>query len=290
MAPPLPQEWDTWREEAARLAAAPPLRRSEVTTQGSKDCKFALGDFLRSVPSQWVDRLAEALGQEPSAFRSYREVADRFPPEARVASSWTVHRDLRNQPSLLRPGLTVRKAAELLGKRPIDSKPSHRQTIGERADQVRALLADPEVAAVIEAEKHLSKEERKARMAARNYASELQATAKLLDKELKEAQQARSPFEATVKALLELHKATQIVDGLRELAGDMEEPGRITSAIIALIGSATEALETFDAIVFDGTRVVDGEVWQARPEAYGSAESAQRSLPPTGRVIDQTGG
>ena len=35
---------------------------------------------------------------------------------------------------------------------------------------------------------------------------------------------------------------------------------RITSAMIALIGSATEALETFDAIVFDGMRVVDGEV------------------------------
>ncbi len=289
MTSPLPAEWDSWVERLGRLLAAPSLRRSEVTTRGHQDKKFAVGDFLLTVPSQWIDRLAETLGEEPSTFRVYREVAQKIPSEQRVAAAWTVHRDLRERPDLLRPGLTVRKAAELMGKRPIDSKPAHRQTVGERADRVRALLADSEVAAVIEAEKHLSKEERKARMAARNYTSELQATAKLLDKELKEAQQAKSPYEATVKALLELHKATQIVDGLRELARDMEEPERITSAIVGLISSATEALESFDEIVFDHERVVDGEMWQVRPEAYGKAESAQRSLPSMGRIVDHNG-
>jgi len=289
MTTPLPAEWDSWVDELGRLLATPSLRRSEVSTRGHLDKKFALGDFLATAPSQWIDRLAEALGEEPSTFRVYREVAEKIPPHQRVAAAWTVHRDLRERPELLTPGLTVRKAAELLGKRPIDSKATHRQTVGDKADLVRELLADPDVAAVIESERHMSAEERRARRAARSFTSEMQAKAKDLENELKEARQAKSAYEATVKALLDMHKAAQLADGIGEMAGDLEQPERLAAALRTLITSATTALENFETVDGREITVIEGQVWQVRPEAYGQAESAQRSLPSMGRVVDHNG-
>jgi len=280
MTRPLAVEWDSWIEEGARLLAVPPLRRRVVSTRGPEDKKFALGDFLLSLPVEYVDRLAAALGQEPSTFRAYRDVADKVSPERRVAAAWSAHRDLKDRPELLEPGMTVRQAARLAGKKPIDSKASHRETVGEKAEKVRQLLSDPDVAAVIESERHISKEERRARHAARNFTSEMAAKAKQLEAELREARHAKSPYEATVKALLDMHRAAQLADGVGEMAAHLDQPERLVAAMRTLISSATGALEKFK--VDDDRTVIDAEVWQVRSEAYGSAESAQRSLPADG--------
>src|SRR4051812_30039875 len=145
MTTPLPAEWDSWLESGARLRALPPLRRSEFATRGPEDKKFALGDFLLTIPAEYVEPLAEALGEDPAKFRNYREVSGKLPPDRRVAAAWTVHRDLRDSPQLLRAGLTVREAAVLAGKKPIDSPATHRWTVGQQADKVREMLADPDV-------------------------------------------------------------------------------------------------------------------------------------------------
>lgn len=182
--------------------------------------------------------------------------------------------------------LTVRAAALLAGKKPIDSKAAHRRTVGQRADDVLALLSDPDVRSVIEAEQHLTKEERKARAAVRNVTSELDAQAKALEAELRDARQAKKPYEATVKAVLDLHKAAQLADAVGQRIRDLDQPERLAEALRTLIGSASSALEEYEVI--DG-EVIEGEVWQARPEAYGSADSAQRALSPMGRVVNHVG-
>jgi hypothetical protein len=284
MTEPLPPEWDSWCEAVGRLPAVPPLRRNE-TARGPEDKKFLIGDVLVKIPSRLIEAFAEAVGDEPSTLRGYREVAKRFPPEDRKATSWSVHRDLKDRPELVRAGLTVREAALLAGKKPIDSKAAHRRSVGQRADDVRALLADPAVRAVIEAEQHLSASERKARAAARNYTSEMDAQAKALESELREARNAKSPYEATIKATLDLHRAAQLADAIGMSMNDLEAPERLAEALRNLIVAATGALETYE----DEVSVVDGEAWEAGSEAYGSADSAQRALPPTGRVVDHIG-
>lgn len=286
MSEPLPPEWSSWLEEGARILAVPPLRRSEASTRGPEDKKFQLGDLLASLPARFHEKFAQELNQDPTAFRAYREVAKKVPAEVRVAAAWSVHRDLKDTPHLLKPGLTVREAAILAGKKPIDSKAAHRRTVGQRADDARALLADADVRAVIEAEQHMSKEEKKARAAARNITSELDAQAKALEAELREARQAKKPYEATVKAVLDLHKAAQLADAVGQLMKDLEQPDRLAEALRTLISSASTALEQYEP---PDDHVIDGESWWTRPEAYGTAESAQRALPPTGRVVDHIG-
>jgi hypothetical protein len=133
-----PPEWQSWLEEGARLIAVPPLRRNEKATRGPEDPKFLLGDFLCSVPPQYIDALAEALQAEPTQFRSYREVAEKIPQNRRVAAAWGVHRELKNQPEKLRPGLTIREAAALLGKS-IDSKADHNLTVADRVEGAQIL-------------------------------------------------------------------------------------------------------------------------------------------------------
>ena len=145
MSTPLPPEWSTWVEEGARLLAAPPLRRSEQVARGPEDPKFAIGDFLATIPGPYVELLAEHLGRDAAQFRVYREVAEKIPSDQRVKASWTVHRDLRERPDLLSDALTVRAAAALLGKKPIDSKADRRLSLEERAAKVRDALADEEV-------------------------------------------------------------------------------------------------------------------------------------------------
>jgi len=97
---------------------------------------------------------------------------------ARVATSWTVHRGLRDQPHLLRPGLTVRQAAELLGKAPIDSKADRRLSVVDKAVKARDFIADPDVYAVIETEMAASRQQRRERSRAKLIHVELAAKQK----------------------------------------------------------------------------------------------------------------
>jgi len=289
MPTPLPPEWDSWLEEGARLLAAPPLRRNEQSTLGARDPKFALGDFLVGIPSQYVEALSEALYAAPGQFRVYREVAAKVASTQRVASSWTVHRDLREQPALLRDGLTVRGAAALLGKQPIDAKPDRHLSLEERAANVRAGLADAEVYALIDNELGRNRAERQLRHRARQVQSEHSKRRRELETELRAAREAKSAFEATVKAELELNKAAQIVEAIGQTLDDLPQPERLLEALADLNAViATVLVEKSTATTNrDGPIIIDGEMWQARPARAALADSNQRD--PSGErwtVID----
>lgn len=256
-------EWGEWLQEGGRLLALPPLRRSDRSVHGPDDPKFALGDFLASVPPQYVEALADALDAVPAQFRVYREVAELVPPQVRVAAAWTVHRDLRSQPDLLRDGLTVREAAALMGKQPIDSKADRRLTVEERANKVRASLADPEVFAVIDGELALSRADRQLRHRARQVQSEHGQHAKALEAELRRLREAKSPFEATVKAELEVNKAIQLIEAIDQSLDDLPQAERLLGAIEELNTVVTAFLMQRRAPGSGGlaAAIVQGEVW-----------------------------
>ncbi len=286
MTTPLPPEWDSWLEEGARLLAAPPLRRSEQSTRGPHDPKFALGDFLLGVPAELVDSLADALHTSPGQFRTYREVADKLRPERRVAASWTVHRDLRERPELLQDGLTVRAAAALMGKQPIDSKPDRRLPLEERAAKVRAGLADPDVYALIDNELAQSRTERQLRQRARQVHSEHTQRGRELEAELRDLRAAKSPFEATVKAELDVNKAMQLVEAIGQSLDDLPQPDRLLDALTELntvIATVLLAKQVGDET--EAPIIIEGEVWQARSARAALASSNQRDLSREGRTV-----
>jgi len=270
-----PPDWNSWLEVGARLLAAPPLRRSEKTTRGPEDPKFLLGDFLCSVPTQYVDALAEALRADPARFRSYREVAEKFPPQGRVAAAWGVHRELKDHPEKLRPGLTVREAASLLGKT-IDSKADHNLTVAARVEKVHRFLDDPDVYEVIEKEISQSRENRRVRHRARIVHSELAARQKAIEAELREMREAKSPFEATVKAELDLLRAAQLAHAVGELISDLPQQERLAEALRSLAEEVSAALEKFASD--DNNEVIEGEAWQVRSARTSLDDSAQRFL------------
>ena len=82
----------------ARNHGGAPARPGWRVTQGPLDEKFALGDF-RDVEDDQLDGLAGEIGYNLNAanLKSYREVARAWPPDKRVAASWTVHRTLKSQ-------------------------------------------------------------------------------------------------------------------------------------------------------------------------------------------------
>lgn len=288
MTSPLPAEWNHWVQEVVRLLAAPPLRRSEKATRGPQDPKFALGDYLLAIPSQFVDLLADAVGGDVGQLRIARDVADKIPPERRVAASWTVHRDLRHRPELLADGLTVRDATAVAGKDPIDEKSERRKTVEERAKNVRKGLADPEVYALIDTEMANNRAERQMRHRARQVQSEHGVRARELEAEVRALREAKSPFEATVKAELEINKATQLVEAIAQTFDGLPQGERLLAALDELNAAvAGVLLEHRPATnLEDGPIVFEGEAWQPRSaRAALTAGSNQRDLPGEGRTV-----
>lgn len=282
----LPQEWDPWRREAGRLLAVPPLRRNEQSTRGPHDPKFALGDFLTQVPESHLDVFAEEMRQDPGQFRSYREVASTLPPHMRVAASWSVHRNLRHRPELLRDGLTVREANKLIGGKPIDEKPDSRRPVEERAAQVRAALADSDVFEVIDKELAADRNARKVQGRARRVVSEHAARERQLQTELRELQQAKSPFEATVKAELDLNRATQLVYAVGACLDDLPQAERLVTALKDLSAEVVTVLAAADPQHdTEAPFVVNGEMWQDRPARAALSDSNQEFLSGDGRVV-----
>ncbi|MFD9889714.1 hypothetical protein ACFWY9_10245 [Amycolatopsis sp. NPDC059027] len=262
---PLPSDWQEWVTEGTRLAALPPLRRSEQVRRGSEDPKFALGDFLLTIPAKFVEPLAEALGLDAAQFRIYREVASKVPPDRRVAASWTVHRDLRDRTDLLRDGLTVRQAAERAGKLPIDSKADQRLSVDQRAAKVRSFLSDPDVYAVIDREMAESRADRQVRHRARLVHVELAKRQRELENELRALREAKSPFEATVKAELDLNKAAQLVYAVGKTMHDLPSPERLVVVLDELRSEIDAVLKPRVEKSNEAPFVVDGQVRQDRP-------------------------
>lgn len=202
-----------------------------MSKHGPSDPKFAIGDFLTGIPSQYVEALATEAGREPGQFRLYREVADLIPADRRVKASWSVHRDLRHRPALLQDGLTVRGAAGISGKADIDSRPERLLSVDERASRVRKALEDSAVYAVIEAELSSNRRDRTARKLASKIVSEHANRKKELEAELRQLRETMSPLEATVRAELQISEMTQLLDVISELYSGFENPERIVHAV-----------------------------------------------------------
>ncbi|WP_433055069.1 hypothetical protein [Dactylosporangium sp. CS-033363] len=276
MGEPSSDQWVERVQEAARILALPVLKRSERSTQGPHDPKFLLGDFLTSIPSYLIEKLAVELGHDAAQFRVYEEVARKLPPARRVEASWTVHRDLRDRPELLRNGLTVRQAAEIAGKKAFDSKADQRLTVAERAAKVRRFLADPEVYAVIDGELAQSRAERQLRSRVRLVHAELGKRERELEAELRSLREAKSPFEATVKAELDLNRAAQLVHAIGVTLDDLPEPDRLLDALGDLNAETIRVLAAKPT--GDNNAVIDG-TWQDRSARVALDASNQRILP-----------
>jgi hypothetical protein len=251
MSDALPAEWQLWLQEGARLLAVPPLPRSESAARGPEDPKFALGDFLLTVPEQYIDALAEQLQQKPARFRVCRDVAQKFPPQRRVAAAWSTHRDCRKKPHKLRPGMRWSRTTDNL-------------TVDEKVEKVREFLADRDVYRRIEQWIATSKD-RRMRGRARVIHAETDKLRKEAEADLREMQNAKSPFEAAVKAQLELLDAAQYAYAVGELFGDLPESERVIDALRRLQEAVAVALhKALPEPPEPPAEVIDGEAWQAR--------------------------
>lgn len=135
-------------------------------------------------------------------------------------------------------------------------------TVEQRAKKAREYLADRDVYAIVQQEAKTSKE-RRAQGRARVIHNGLNAEQKALETELREMQNAKSPFEATVKVALELNKAAQYVHAVGETIDDLIQPEAVIDALHALADEITSTLQkTTNTTGYD---LIDAETWQPRP-------------------------
>ncbi len=173
-----------------------------------------------------------------------------------------------------------------MGKQPIDSKPDRRLPLNERAAKVRAGLADPDVYALIDNELAQSRTERQLRQRARQVHSEHTQRSRELEAEIRDLRAAKSPFEATVKAELEVNKAMQLVEAIGQSLDDLPQPDRLLDALTELntvIATVLLAKQTGDET--EAPIIIEGEVWRARFARAALASSNQRDLSREGRTV-----
>lgn len=270
--------WDRWLERGRALLGAPSLSRKEKAQRGPEDPKWKLGDLLLEIPEHLVDRFALLLGEEKGALHRLREVAQKWPAEQRVCASWSAHRDLKDHPerfSLIRPGMSVREAAEAAGKKPIDAKPRTRMTPEERATEVIALLADKSVNDLVIAELMERKEVRRKLRAARAAADERSAEYKEARRRLHEAQSAKSPDRAFLEVVFRMQETAEYLQAVLDAAMDEEAPlvpeHRIPDLLASIEKVRAAAHITLSALSKDAERadavVIDVDVAKRSPMA-----------------------
>ena len=138
-------------ESGRSIMAAPRLSRAEQVTRGPEDFKFTLGDLLANgddLDDERLNELAEQIGFNLTGqnLKSYREVARAWPPEQRVAASWTVHRTLKKMPDRferIEPSMTLREAQVVTGKTPADTEHPSRWDSQRRVEFLITQLQDP---------------------------------------------------------------------------------------------------------------------------------------------------
>lgn len=248
--------WDSWLERGRALLGAPPLSRKEKVERGTEDPKWKLGDLLLEMPEHLVDRFALLLGEEKGGLHRLREVAEKWPAEHRVQASWSAHRDLKDHPdrfSRIRPGMSVREAAEAAGKKPIDAKPRTRMTPEERASEVIALLADKNVNELVIAELTERKEVRRKLRAARAAEDERSAEYKEARRRLHEAQSARSPDRAFLEVVFKMQETAEYLRAVLDAAMDEEAPlvpeHRIPDLVTSIEKVRVAAQDTLSALL-----------------------------------------
>jgi hypothetical protein len=247
-----------WVERGRALVGAPPLSRGDKAKRGLEDPKWAIGDLLLEVPESLIQPFATELGQDTQAFRLYRAVAAAWPVGSRVAASWTAHRELMHDHTrfeIIKPGMTMREARVVAGKKRIDAKPLERLPAEERATQALALLLDKAVNEKVLEELSVRRERRRVERAARLASDERSAQYKDAMRELREAQVAKSPELAFIEVVFQISKYSEYVRAVRaaaeatDVAVPLVPDHRKPDLIFALEGlrnSANDALEALD--------------------------------------------
>ena len=272
--------WQHWIERGRAIVGAPPLTRGEKSTRGTSDPKWALGDLLSEVPDLAIPRLAKELDRDEGELRRLKDVSSKWPPERRVAASWSAHRDLKDMPNrfeLIMPGMTVRQAALAAGKKPIDAKPDERLTVDERAGRVISLLGDKAVNEIVIEQLDQRGAARRMRRAARKANDDRSEEYIDAFRELRLAQSAKSPELAFLEVVFPIQKATEYLRAvLSATIGNDETPSVVSDvrrpdlifAIEALAGVAQEALKSLGdgTSNVDGGDVIDVDVSKPRPE------------------------
>ena len=283
--------WQDRLQTLRVLLEAPALSRAEKAKSGPSDPKWAVGDLLREVPDHLLGRVASELGVSESELRRYRDVAAAWPPEHRVAASWSAHRDLKDLPvarryDAIRPGMTVRQAAEVAGKKPIDAKPVHRMTLEGRADHVVGLLMDKQLNELVIKKLEDRRAVRRTRRAAQMAADERSAEFKEAMRSLRQAQAVKSPEVAFLEVVFKLQEAAEYVRAVLVAALDTEASAPLVPehrkpdlicAIETLVGVGYDALDTLKSAPRakgpKGT-VIDVDVAKPRPELLEPRERA----------------
>jgi hypothetical protein len=192
---------------------------------GPLDEKFALGDLICEVGDEELDELAREIGHNLTSanLRSYREVARAWPPEKRVAASWTVHRTLKNAVNrfeLIAPGMTLRQAQIATGKNPADTEHPSRWGLDRLVPFIITELLDARVSKAVRAELETRKGARAARTAARMVDEERSAEYREALRVLREARDAKSPERAVYEVIFKLRDAREYVRAVAKASDD----------------------------------------------------------------------
>ena len=107
--------------------------------------------MLAFATTQERDAVAALVGLSQTQARSYAKVAEAWPVQSRVATSWTVHRELckktkfydpLNRFDTIRPGMTMRETHMITNAAPLDRKAPKHKTNDELADEIVEWLLD----------------------------------------------------------------------------------------------------------------------------------------------------
>jgi hypothetical protein len=218
---------DTAVERAHTILSAPALHRSEKASRGREDPKFLVGDLLVEADLSSADTaaLAQALDVAEHQVKTYHGVAKAWPLERRVAASWSTHRELKDHPDrfdIIEPGMTLRRAREMIGKAPSDIDHPSRWSLERRVTSVVTWLLEPEVESQVREQLQEKRKARRARAAARMAAEERSAEAREALRELRDLHEAKSPERAALEAVAKLRLSVDYVRAIEVASASAE--------------------------------------------------------------------
>lgn len=219
----------------------------------ASDEKFLLGDLLRGVEDTALPQLAEDIGYGLTAgnLKSYRDVAEAWPAERRVAASWTAHRTLKgeaNRFDIIHAGMTLRQAQKAIGKNPADSEHPSRWNRDRRVEYVITQLQDDDVNRGVRGVVDERKKARQVRTAAKLVDEDRSAEFREAQRQLREARDAKHPERAAYDAIFKLRDYREYVRAVGRAAAEEESflPAHrrpdIVVALRDLVVTATEAI------------------------------------------------
>lgn len=218
-------EWASLVEPGRRIIEA--SRLAGDNDAGGAE-KFTLGDLLvdaGDLDDESLDALAKEIGcgVTRNSLKSYREVSKAWPPNQRVAASWTTHRTLmklENRFDLIKAGMTLRQAQVAAGKRPADMKHPSRWSFDERVEYLITQLQDDAINAAVRDHVEQRKHARSVRAAARAVEEERSAEYREALRELREKNNAKHPERAVYEAIFKLRDAREYVRAVGKASTD----------------------------------------------------------------------